>query len=150
MKSAKQVQHNDEIPKIPKTKYEIDKWYGVKYKGKIRMHINPELVIKQELTAEDVKKIKKIHKRRLKIFDNIEQTSNPCVLKTLVQEVKDVEFELQRAWKMEENADYHTWWFHCPKCTCPKFDNQDAIGVNWSYISNNCPLHVGNKSESSV
>ncbi len=106
-------------------------------RGKSRL--NPFLVEQQKLTKRDVKKIFKLHQEKSLVFDEME-TSDDL---RLVEEVKQLEFKLQDAWKFERNSSYHLWYL-IPKCRCPKMDNEENLGIsNYRIINESCPWHGG-------
>ena len=56
-----------------------------------------------------------------------------------------VEFQLQSAWGFPSDANFHSYWYNLPHCTCPRMDNYDARGEVANYINSGCPVH-GEKS----
>ena len=49
-------------------------------------------------------------------------------IKELLEELQEAENNLQAAWGLKKDVNYHTYWM-CPKaCTCPKMDNMDRLG----------------------
>lgn len=126
---------------MPITKVELEKYYAVRYKGKINMYLSPMLAIQQGLTEIDLKNLKNLHRKRLKLFDKIETETNPMMLHLLADQITNIDFELQDAWKFPRDIKYHTWWNQAPRCTCPKMDNKDMLGTNLRVVSESCPLH---------
>ena len=114
--------------------------------------LNPYLIDKQELTEAEVEYIKHLHGIREELFKNMEPLNpeNPEELEMLrhgAEELRDIEFALQRAWKFEENSEYHSWWFRIPHCTCPKLDNEEMVGVRGWWYSSICPIHSPDSGE---
>lgn len=103
-------------------------------RGKSRL--NPFLVEQQKLTKRDVKKIFKLHQEKSLVFDEME-TSDDL---RLVEEVKQLEFKLQDAWKFPRDKNWHRW-FEVPRCTCPKMDNIDMLGCNLISMNMSCIWH---------
>lgn len=131
--------------KLAKTKRTLNKYYAVYYKGKLELYLSPNLAVKQNLDIDDLENIKKIHINRLTLFDKIEAESNISKLHKLADELTEIEFKLQDAWKFDRDASFHSWWFQSPKCTCPKLDNQERIGTGYFIVNESCLLH-GKKS----
>jgi len=115
--------------------------YGVKYKGEFNSILNPNLIKKQGVDKEGVKLIKTIHVMLLTIFDEIEKEDDPDKLHVFADVINELDFKLQEAWGFERDANYHTWWYRAPKCTCPTMDNQERVGTPYSIVSEDCPLH---------
>lgn len=101
-----------------------------------KIQLNYLLVLKQKLSEEDVKEIKRLHKKIARLYDKIEKTKDKAIL----QEIEDATMDLQRAWKFEPNKNYHEFW-RIPGCECPKYDNEDLKGVDLAIYSQNCPWH---------
>lgn len=131
---------------IPSTKKELDKYYGVRFKGKIVFHLSTRLALKKSLTSSGLKILKDIHRKRFRLFEKIEAEDDPILLRILANKIDDIEYELQDAWGFDRDKKYHSWWFKLPKCKCPVMDNMDNVGTNYNIISGNCPLH-GNIKE---
>lgn len=131
--------------KLAKTEKTLNKYYAVYYKGKLELYLSPHLAVKQNLNIEDLETIRKVHIKRLKLFEKIESENDIVKLRKLADKVTEIEFELQDAWKFDRDAKFHSWWFNAPKCTCPKLDNNERIGTGTFIINGNCLLH-GEKS----
>lgn len=115
--------------------------------------LNPHLIEKQGLTEEEVQVVLNLHERLDALFEKMSQLDPSCSeqlneLTQLAQQVEDIEFAMQKAWKFEQSKDHHTWWYRAPHCRCPKLDNDDAFGTPYHITRQDCPLH-GFKYESS-
>ena len=126
---------------MPTNKKEFKKYYAVRYKNRINMYLDPHFAIKQKLDVNDLKIIKNIHRKRLRLFDIITEENDPVRLRKLAQQITEIEYTLQEAWGFNKNINFHSWWFMAPKCHCPIMDNQDSIGTNYHIITTDCPLH---------
>ncbi len=105
--------------------------------------LNKHLVEQQKLSEEDVRKIQSLHCEKDALYDKIEETGDPAVLR----EIEEVEGKLQIAWKFRDTPDpmYFEHW-KVPGCSCPVMDNVDSQGF-MKYYSSACKLH-GNLIES--
>lgn len=61
-------------------------------------------------------------------------------LKFHLEQLRKLEFKMQRLWGLKEDEKYHTYWMMPKQCTCPKMDNRDRLG-HGRVISGDCPLH---------
>ena len=86
--------------------------------------------------------VKKLDKRKQRLFKKIEKTENKEDLKLLVKKVEDVDFEIQEAMGFEKSKKFHKW-YETPKCICPKSDNRECLGTDYRIIAQDCPLHGG-------
>jgi len=109
--------------------------------------LNPRLVFNQGLDQCDIDRLEKLHEARENMFQDME-TLDPenadhlIKLRTYVVLLDALEFEMQRAWKFDQDPSKHTWWYQAPHCECPKMDNADPLmGFGGRIINNNCPLH---------
>ncbi|MFA7219201.1 MAG: hypothetical protein WC119_01680 [Synergistaceae bacterium] len=132
---------DDTFGSKPLTKRFINKYFAVRYKSKINSYISPILAYKQDLSINDLKSLKKAHRRRLKLFDAIRSEDDPIKLRALASKMEEIEFQLQDGCKFKRDKKMHHWWFRMPKCECPKMDNEDMLGTGLSVITECCPLH---------
>ncbi len=102
--------------------------------------LNSSLVLKQQLDVSELRALKSLHAEKLKYFDLMEQTDDPEKLKAYANEVKFIEFEMQKNWHFPQDESFHDW-YRVPKCTCPKLDNQDRKGSRFKVIDPQCPIH---------
>jgi hypothetical protein len=137
------VKNNKEkrVAKLPNNKKELDKYYAVRYNGEIKMYLSSHLAVKQGLTIAELKNLKNIHRKRLRLFDEIERTKNIIDLHALAKRMEEIEFQLQEGWHFPKDNKFHSWWFRMPKCKCPELDNKDNLGTNNCIITEDCPLH---------
>lgn len=104
------------------------------------VRLNVRLMARQDLSYADIEAVKKAHLKMKALFAKINKTDDSIKLKKLAEKIKEIEFEMQRAWKFPENNAMHSWWYEAPKCLCPKLDNRDSRG-HLQYIREDCPLH---------
>ncbi len=97
--------------------------------------LNKHLVEQQKLSEEDVRKIQGLHCEKDALYDQIEESGDPSILK----EIEEVEFKLQDAWKFPRDVMYHRHW-EVPGCSCPRLDSIDDYPYAKHY-SGGCPLH---------
>ena len=81
--------------------------------------------------CEGYLKLKKQHKKC---------TDYKRSLKFHMEQLRKLEFKMQRLWGLKEDENYHTYWMMPKQCTCPKLDNMDQLGYG-RIISEDCPLH---------
>ena len=129
------------MAQIPSTKKELVKYYAVRFKGRISMYLNPLLAVKRKLTVEDLKSLKKVHRKRLKLFQAIKEEEDIGKLHQLANQIDEIEFELQDGWNHPRNVKHHSWWCRLPKCRCGSMDNRDMYTTGLRSINGNCPLH---------
>ena len=115
--------------------------FQVNYAGKHVMDLNPSLARQQERSDYDLNEIKKIHRKRLNIFKDIEKTNDISELRVLAKRVDDIDFELQDYWGFKRDKDYHTWWFQMPKCSCSIDENWGLVGSSERSIDDLCVFH---------
>lgn len=109
------------------------------YQGEPALRLNRILVARQGLTDEAVEMLKVLHVRRLTIEDAM-KTADANHLKKLANQWTENEFQLQDAWGFKRDKNFHRFW-ECPRCTCAKFDNEDAWPTGHYWITEDCPLH---------
>lgn len=113
------------------------------FRGKPVFTLSENLIIKQNLSDEEIEAIKIVHQAR---FGKIElmQTLDPTdkkALHVLRDEITELDFQLQELWKFGRNLNFHRF-FDLPHCRCPKMDNQDSLGTDYRVIAFDCPLHT--------
>jgi len=108
------------------------------------MRLNTTLIHSQKLTRKDVALVRRIHRKRKKLFKMIKydlKKHNTSNLIDSARKLTNIEFELQRAWKFNELINMHSWWFLNPACSCPVMDNADFIGTDRKIYNPNCIVH---------
>lgn len=108
--------------------------------GKILYNLNSNLVLKQGISASDLRNLKLLHREKLEYFEKMRATDDPKQLKEFAHEVECIEFEMQKAWNFAQDRSFHEW-YRVPKCTCPKMDNADSRGFDQRIINLDCPVH---------
>ena len=103
--------------------------------------LNENLIKTQCLSDEEVEELHVLHKTKDDLFQLMKKTSDSNTLKLYAKLLTSLEFDMQRVWKFPQSINYHTWWYHSPKCLCPTMDNQDNFGTEFAIINAECPLH---------
>ena len=109
--------------------------------GDFLYYLSPGLALKQEMTAEDIEKVKALHVKLHNLFIEITKCSDETKYPQYVKQVEDIEYEMQDAWKFERDVNRHSWWYKIPHCVCPVLDNIDSWGLPRRVISGVCPMH---------
>ena len=115
-----------------------------KYKGQV-IRLNEDLIASRGLSKKQVKKILKVHKEKLKILHmmrewSIESFDFQYALRTMANNITDIEFKLQALWGFPQSREYHKFW-ELPQCGCPKMDNDDRYPSGIYVYSEGCPIH---------
>lgn len=103
--------------------------------------LNKELLLKQRITEEDGGLIRISHTLKDGLFKKMSETDDKEELRTMAKMVENLEFIQQKLWGFPLDESFHLWYI-VPKCTCPKMDNQETMGVkNHRVIVSDCPIH---------
>ena len=102
--------------------------------------INQNLVNRQKVSPEDVKRIVKLQTLRKYFFDFMELSEDKEEVRRLDKIVTQIEFQLQRLWRFKQDETMHRW-FERPKCSCPKMDNSEMLGTGVRYTNPKCIIH---------
>lgn len=105
--------------------------------------INLELAQRQNLSEDEVFKIEQLHYSRRLLHDAITQAlsaGNKAVARAIAKALPDIELELQKLWKFEQNINYYKFW-HVPGCRCSRLDNEDAFPSGYYVRNLSCPVH---------
>lgn len=113
--------------------------YTVFYNNEPMYTLNKRLIDQQNAWG-NLSKIIELHEFKIAIFYLIHETNDIILMKSLVKDLTEIEFELQALWGFEKNANYHMFWQY-PKCHCPKLDNNDNYPHGYYIINKECPLH---------
>ena len=114
--------------------------YAVIYNGKVAYYLNAKLAEKQNITDAELFALKRLHHRKLAIFELAEMTVLPNELRHIAQDLEKIEFEMQKNWHLPQDRNFHEWYL-LPKCTCPKMDNQERRGTEYRITNEDCPCH---------
>lgn len=106
----------------------------------LNVELNKNLINKQQLSKSDVENIKKLHAQRICIEKCMELEDNSEKLKLLFFLWNEIQNELQKAWKFEQDYRYIRFW-EVPKCECPKSDNEESYGYGRFVYNMSCPVH---------
>ena len=105
--------------------------------------INLELAAKQQLSEDEVFKIEQLHYSRKLLHDaitNALSAGNKPVARAIAKALPEIELELQKLWKFEQNIDYYKFWT-VPHCECSRLDNEDAFPSGYYVRNLSCPVH---------
>jgi hypothetical protein len=101
--------------------------------------LNGPLALSKGLTGKQVRKIRDLHIKKLRMLEQMEKTSAVNELRAHADAIEAIEYELQDLWGFDRDRRYHEWYM-LPKCTCPK-DNSERRGTDYQIIILTCPLH---------
>ena len=102
--------------------------------------INASLVLRKKVSKKKLIEIKELHKNKARIFEQMKKTDDIPSLKNLAEDVRAIEFRLQKAWGFPLDARFHGW-YEVPKCSCPKLDNLERRGTSYQIIAHDCVIH---------
>lgn len=105
------------------------------------MTYNQELITRQGLTKEDIAQLDILYANLKEVFDRASESTDSKELACLSIKVEEIEFELQKAWKFEQNIAMHSYWNKIPNCDCPYYDNRDLFGTGKRIYNQSCPVH---------
>jgi len=105
--------------------------------------LNQKLLKKNKVTEAQEEKLYKLYEELDNIFkqDKTLDASNKEQAKTLVLELENLEFELQKNWNFPQSVNFHTYWSKLSNCSCPKLDNQERIGTGQRITVGDCIYH---------
>lgn len=107
--------------------------------------LSEDLLKKQAIDMEGAAEILGLHARKLALYAGME-VAEDFSLSAYGRELRNVEYDLQRAWGFPQTAKYHRFW-EAPRCTCPKMDNEEHYGTAYAIIDKACPVHGENEYE---
>lgn len=110
----------------------------VKY-GNYDIRLNPRMI--GDMKLDDIEKLKDVYVELFKVFEKMENTNNTVKLYWLNKDIEPLEFEMQKYFGFKVDSNFHKYWYDCPKCSCPKMDNSDSLGVDVRYYDTNCIIH---------
>jgi (2Fe-2S) ferredoxin len=112
----------------------------IEYPDGSKSVLNENLIIKKQVSKENIKKLVKLHLKLREVYTEMAKTDDPTSLKKLAKKCTAIEFKQQECWGFPKNANFHNW-YHVPKCECPKIDNSDMRGTPYQSINLECPIH---------
>jgi len=100
--------------------------------------INKSLAEKRGLCIEDQEKINDLHAKIQSIISSPRtHAKTPDEIPSMIE---SIEFELQALWRFDQIPVFHRYWLHVAGCSCPFYDNMEAIGHH-RIINGECPYH---------
>lgn len=108
--------------------------------GEVLYHLNAGLILQQNVTADELKNLKKLHLEKNKVFNEMRNTDDSAKLIEYAKEVTRIEFDMQSNWHFPIDETYHEW-YKVPKCKCPKMDNAERRGTQYQIRVQDCPIH---------
>lgn len=109
------------------------------YRG-YRIRLNEDLAREQGIGSLELEAIAERHKSLADAFHDAAATSDRHHLRGIARRVEELEFHLQRLWRFDQDASYHTHWLRIPGCTCPVDANIALRGHKLRLIAKNCPV----------
>jgi len=109
--------------------------YG-KYESYLRVDI-----LERNKKMENLPELVDVYIEMYKIYEKIDNTSNPIELFYLNQSIETLEFKMQELWGFPIDRNMHRYWRECPKCTCPEYDNYESRGTMYRHYNTMCPIH---------
>lgn len=111
----------------------------VYHHGKVKLLINPTLLDRQK-AWKNLEKIKEAHQLKLIVYEMMEETNDVAELRSLADDVTEIEFELQALWGFWQDIKWHRFWT-VPKCSCPRTDNEERYPTGKYIHSFSCLVH---------
>jgi len=114
--------------------------YAVTYKGSVVTYLNERLAKQQKVTDEQLAALRLSHQVRFVLFKEAKATKDRRKLKLLAKLFDELEFMQQEQWNFPQDPNFHRF-FELPGCTCPKLDNEDALGTIYRITDLQCAAH---------
>jgi len=108
------------------------------------MMLNEALAKKQMVTKEQRIELFRLYQKLDALLQ--EEANDPNPGKEYAERMREIEFELQKNWNFEQDANFHSYEFLFSSCTCPKMDNEERFGFPKIYNCS-CPIHGYNCEE---
>jgi len=106
----------------------------------MKVILNQSLIAKQGLTLSELITIEELHKTKQLLIWRMKHSKKPETLRRLANEITEIEYQLQDAWKFPRDVNFHRFW-ELPGCVCPVADNRERWGSGYSIHSQDCPIH---------
>ena len=107
-------------------------------------HLNPHLVKKQDLSADQVREIIDLHTEmdaligRCRVLD-AEETLLLGDMQNVGQVIEALEFKMQYTWGFTQDSTMHTHWKRIPQCLCDA--NVKSAMQAARLPHEDCPVH---------
>ena len=106
--------------------------------------LNPDVVEQQGIDMVTQSQIQSLHVIREAMFYAAEHLDPEipkelAVLQALVQDLRGLEYNMQRLWGFKRQQSMHSWWYQMPHCVCGP-DHFAGFDIE---ISPDCPIHSG-------
>ena len=98
------------------------------------------LLLRQNISHEELCAIVKLQKERLDLIEFLEKTTDPILMKIIYHQITELNYDLQILWGFETN-EFRYASYDLPHCTCPKIDNDEDAHLGLMWINDSCPLH---------
>lgn len=108
------------------------------------VNLNKRLIKQQGLNTFEVRRLESLHAMLNTVLIDMEyfyNSEDKFELQEWVKIIKSIEFLMQAGWKFPVSEDYHSYWYRSPHCTCAVLDNDELMGLPYSYVTLSCPLH---------
>ena len=104
------------------------------------MSINMALATRLGLGEKRVAKIVLTQALAEACLDEMRKVKALPTLRALANSWTSAQFILQALWGYPEDARFHRFW-ELPHCLCPKMDNEERWGTDWTIRASHCPIH---------
>lgn len=71
----------------------------------------------------------------------VDDKAKPEVIVVLNRLLTQTECALQTLWEIPVNTKWHSYWLKNERCTCPRLDNYERMGVGDFIYDITCPVH---------
>lgn len=103
--------------------------------------INMEFAKRQNLSDSEIEELNNLYRELSEIFTEAEKAEEEKELIILSMKLEDLEYRLQKTWKLEQDQNKHSYWYRIPQCNCPKLDNMDLWGTSTRIFTTDCKVH---------
>jgi hypothetical protein len=116
----------------------------IEYPDGTKSRLNQNLVILQDISISNIKKLVKLHLKLRSVYELMKSTDDSILLRKLANQCKKIEFAQQKCWNFPLDETFHKW-YEVPKCSCPHMDNFEMRGTSFKYINADCLIHGSKK-----
>ena len=112
-------------------------------------YLNEQLLKKKKIKGRKLDNLQSLYitiyniEKKMKALD---PETDGKELRRLLKDWRKVEYQLQEAWGFKKNKNYHCD-YRLPHCTCPKIDNDDALGTKFRIVTQGCVYHDSSRRE---